>query len=223
VPVRSSSLLRRTLLALIVGGLVLALPACGSFASPAATVNGTVISQDELARQLNAVLLQPQFAQQVAGPTGAERRRELARQLLAFLVRQQVLVDYAERSGIHVASAAVDARLAQAVQQAGGQRRFDQELRTSGLTEADVRTNIEDAILAQRVQDIVVAQRGGPSGSDQQAVQARTKIFTDWLDEQVARADIEVNPRYGRFDPKNGEICAVTSTAATVGCAPGTP
>jgi len=202
---------------------VLVLPACGSFGSPAATVNGVAISQDELARQLNAVLLQPQFAQQVTGPTGAERRRQLARQLLAFLIRQQVLVDYAERAGIHVASEAVDAQLAQVVQQSGGRRRFDEELRKSGLTESDVRTNIENAILAQRVQDQVVAQRGGPSGSDAQAVQARTKIFSDWLNEQVAKADVEVNPRYGRFDPKNGQICAVTSTEATAGCATATP
>lgn len=209
------------MLALIVG--VLVLPACGSFGSPAATVNGVAISQDELARQLNAVLTEPQFAQQVTGPTGAQRRRELARQLLAFLIRQQVLVDYAEQAGIHVAPGAIDARLAQAVQQAGGQHRFDQELRQSGLTEADVRTNIRNAILAQRVQDQVVAQRGGPSGSDPQAVQTRSKIFSDWLNEQVAKADVEVNPRYGRFDPKNGQICAVTSTAATVGCAAATP
>jgi len=202
---------------------VVLLSACGSFGSPAATVNGVAISQDELARQLNAVLLQPQFAQQVTGPTGAERRRELARQLLAFLIRQQVMVDYAEQAGIHVAPGAIDAQLSQAVQQAGGKGRFEQELRKSGLTEADVRTNIRDAILAQRVQDIVVAQRGGPPGSDPQAVQTRSKIFSDWLNEQVARADVEVNPRYGRFDPKNGQICAVTSTAATVGCASGTP
>jgi len=198
-------------------------PACGSFASPAATVNGTRISQDELAHQLNAVLTQPQFAQQVAGPSGDERRRELTRQLLSFLIRQQVVLDYAVRAGLHVAATAIDARLAQAQQQAGGAGRFGAELRRSGLTIADVRTNIRNSLLTQRVENAVVAQRGGPSGSDAQSVQARTTIFSDWLNEQLARADIQVNPRYGRIDPKTGQICAITSTATVSGCTPGTP
>jgi hypothetical protein len=33
-------------------------------------------------------------------------------------------------------------------------------------------------------------------------------VFVDWLLDQVAEAEIRVNPSYGVFDPESGEVVA---------------
>jgi parvulin-like peptidyl-prolyl isomerase len=43
--------------------------------------------------------------------------------------------------------------------------------------------------------------------------QAGTEAFTEWLADRLATAEIEVNPRYGRFDPATGDIAPITSTS----------
>jgi len=40
--------------------------------------------------------------------------------------------------------------------------------------------------------------------------------FQIWLDKQIADADIEVNPRYGKLDPATGQVVPVSSTSAEV-------
>jgi PPIC-type PPIASE domain/SurA N-terminal domain len=41
------------------------------------------------------------------------------------------------------------------------------------------------------------------------------QAFTSWLRRQYASGSIDVNPRYGRFDPKQDQILPITCTAAT--------
>ncbi len=51
--------------------------------------------------------------------------------------------------------------------------------------------------------------------------QARTQLlaqlsgpaFQQWLQRQLRRGDIEVNPRYGRFDPRTGQVVPLNSTS----------
>ena len=45
------------------------------------------------------------------------------------------------------------------------------------------------------------------------AQQQGTAAFDTWLSEALAAASVEVNPRYGRFDPQTGTVEAITSTA----------
>jgi parvulin-like peptidyl-prolyl isomerase len=40
------------------------------------------------------------------------------------------------------------------------------------------------------------------------------QVFQEWMLEQLDSTDIDVNPRFGRFDPETGEVVAVRSTAA---------
>lgn len=41
-----------------------------------------------------------------------------------------------------------------------------------------------------------------------------TQVFQEWMLEQLDSTQIDVNPRFGRFDPVTGEVVAVRSTAA---------
>lgn len=42
-------------------------------------------------------------------------------------------------------------------------------------------------------------------------------IFEDWFAERLDTTDVDVNPRFGRFDPKTGQVLPVRSTADTTG------
>src|SRR5438034_9359231 len=101
-------------LALIAAGLLLC--GCGSaFESPAALVNGTKITEGDLEHQLTVLLSNPQFEAQIRGPGGAERKKDLTRRLLAFLIRERIVAEYAAGNGISVSGAEIDQALAQAV------------------------------------------------------------------------------------------------------------
>ena len=51
---------------------------------------------------------------------------------------------------------------------------------------------------------------------EQLIAQASGQAFNDWMGEQLATADISVNPKYGKLDAKTGEVVPVRSTATGV-------
>jgi hypothetical protein len=42
-------------------------------------------------------------------------------------------------------------------------------------------------------------------------------VFNDWFAEQLDATTVDVNPRFGRFDPKTGQVLPVRSTAEESG------
>jgi SurA-like protein len=195
---------------------VVALSGCGNaFDAPAAIVAGTEISQDQLAHELQVLLRQPQFAQQVQGPTGADRKKEFTRQLLALLIEQRVVDRYAMEHRGGVTTTEIEQTLAQVVQQQGGQSQFDAALARLGLTVDEVRDNIRLSLLGGKVRTSVAAARFGPNASQQQQDQA----FSEWKAAQFREGGVEVNPRFGRFDPSKGSVCRIDSTSASTSCA----
>jgi len=199
----------------VVVAAALLLCGCGStFESPAALVNGAKITEGDLEHQLTLLLSNPQFEAQIRGPGGAERKKDLTRRLLAFLIRERVVAGYAARHGISVSGSEIDQALAQAEAQSGGKTRFDQLLRSRHLSLPDVRANIRSSLLEQKVRAAVV----GPSSSDQATAQRQDQAFTAWLARQLKSSDISVNPRFGRFDPARDVICPIDSTADVATC-----
>ena len=55
------------------------------------------------------------------------------------------------------------------------------------------------------------------------AQQQGTQAFDTWLSEALAAVEVEVNPKYGRFNPETGTVDAITSTATGSGSASGSP
>jgi len=52
----------------------------------------------------------------------------------------------------------------------------------------------------------------------EQLVTSQTpSIFGDWFAEQLDTTSVDVNPRFGRFDPKTGQVLPVRSTADSTG------
>lgn len=141
----------------------LALGGCSDLLTTAvATVDGRKIDERSFVRELDFILADPRFAQQLpTGKEGETARKDLARQYLTFLIHQQVVHTYADDHDVDVDSAEVDALYQQQITELGGPEAFGQLLRSSGANERDVRKLFEEQILRQQVADAVIAEQLG--------------------------------------------------------------
>ncbi|MCA1727170.1 MAG: peptidyl-prolyl cis-trans isomerase [Actinobacteria bacterium] len=149
--------LRRIALVLACG---LLLSGCGdTFRTAAAVVNGERITDDQVQQQLELALADPQTSAQLG--TGQEREdniKDATRLTLSFLIQEELIQAYARQHDLQVDSDDLDAALADVVQQAGGQRAFEQTLDDRGLSIADVRLNVERQLLAQAVAEEITSK-----------------------------------------------------------------
>jgi hypothetical protein len=191
---------------------LLLLTACGGrFGSPAAVVGGQPISLAALKSELNDIALEPQVARQFQGPDGERNRKEITRRVLTLLIEVRLLEEYAGAHRISVTRADVDRTLNDTIAGVGGRAAFDQELKARRLTLERVRRNLERQVLFQKVRDSLALRAGLPANApDEQKVQA----FQRWILERFRSGEVEVNPRFGRLDPRTGQIIAITSTAS---------
>jgi foldase protein PrsA len=143
--------------------VILLLSSCGNlFTTAAAVVDDRTIEEDRFVRELDFLLADPRFAQQIpAGEAGDDQRKELARQYLTFLIHQTFVEVYADANDVEVDEAEIDQLLQQQVTELGGQAEFDRLLRQTGTDEGDVRRLLERQVLRQRVAEAVVAERLG--------------------------------------------------------------
>jgi hypothetical protein len=205
-----------TLVRVRVGGTLLAgvalLSACGGrFVPPAAIVNGEEITQADLRDRVREFLANPEFAVQARGPKGDAYTRDLTRRVLGALIRQRVIAEYAVTKGTTVTSQEVDQQVDAIIQRVGGPVRFRQALKKEGLTLGELRRDIHEGLLLDKVRREVV----GPAAADPNQAQV---VFSRWLGGRLSRARIEVNPRFGTFDPKSPDVVApLNSTALLTG------
>jgi len=143
--------------------VILLLTSCGNlFTTAAAVVDDRTIEEDRFVRELDFLLADPRFAQQIpAGEAGEVQRRDLARQYLTFQIHQTFVDGYAEDHELEVDETQIDQLLEQQVTQLGGRAAFDRLLRESGTGEGDVRRLLGQQVLRQRVAEAVVAERLG--------------------------------------------------------------
>jgi foldase protein PrsA len=168
----------RRFLALPLAACLLA--SCGNlFTTAAAVVNGRRIEEDRFVRELDFLLADPRFAEQIpSGEAGEGRRKDLARQFLTFLIHQQFVEGFAETHDLEVDETEVDGLLQQQVTELGGRASFDRILRQSGASEGDVRHLLEQQVLRRQVADAVVAEQVS-EGSLRQTYEDRILEFTE--------------------------------------------
>jgi foldase protein PrsA len=143
--------------------VILLLSSCGNlFTTAAAVVDDRTIEEDRFVRELDFLLADPRFAQQIpAGEAGEAQRQDLARQYLTFQIHQTFVQVYAEDHDLAVEEGQIDRLLQQQVTQLGGRAAFDRLLRETGTDERDVRRLLAQQVLRQRVAEAVVAERLG--------------------------------------------------------------
>jgi foldase protein PrsA len=155
------------------------LGACADFlTTAAATVDGQKIDEDQFSRQLDFLLADPRFAEQIpAGQQGDVARKELTRNFLTFLIHQQVVQDFADERDIQVTGDEVNALLDQRVAEVGGRQAFEEQLNRTEATESDVRNLFEQELLRQRVAEAVLAEEV-PESQLQQTYDDRSLEFS---------------------------------------------
>jgi hypothetical protein len=192
-----------------IASLVVLSACAGTFTPPAAIVDGVAITQDALKERVDLASADPNTAAQLA-QGGPEAEADFTRQVLGSLIVQQVIEGYADGHGLTVTTAEINRELNDEIQRTG-RAAFERELRQRGLTVADVRQSIRSFLLQNKVRDDIT--KGLPPSTSPEQV---NQFLNQWLERQVARADIEVNPRFGRFEPKQVAVCRVVSTAGDV-------
>jgi SurA-like protein len=212
----ASSLRRGSRLALalipLTAGVLLS--SCAAVGSPAAAVNGHRITVDAL--EIEVTFFSRAGQQPVASPEAlpAAQRQRLFRAVLTRLVQHEIAREYALTRGLVVSPREVDGQVQQFVDNAGGQRAFDRQLKQRHLTASEFRREVAFGLLDLKVQQDVLRRLGvDTSSTDQAAAQQAQAAFNRWMIRKLANVEVEVNPRYGRFDPRTGSVVAITSTA----------
>ena len=113
-----------------------------------AIVNDTVITEADIATQLNALLDDPDARQ--APDTNPE---EMRRVVLRRLIEQQLILQEAKRSEITVANDEVAQRLEELRGRFDSAEAFQDSLAQSGLSEEQLKATLRDQLLVQRVVD----------------------------------------------------------------------
>jgi parvulin-like peptidyl-prolyl isomerase len=152
------------------------LASCAAFETAAAVVNGHKIDEGEFRHQLDYLAADPRFAAEI--PTGqqATQKKNLARQLLTFLIHQEFIEDYAEAQGLSAPEQQVEARLNELI--AGqGEEAFEAQLAKSDATLDDARAFIRKQVLRERVAEAVVAEEL-PEATLSQEYESRAAEFT---------------------------------------------
>lgn len=194
--------MRRAPLSLAV---ILLLTSCGNlFTTAAAVVNDRTIEEDRFVRELDFLLADPRFAQQVpAGEAGEVQRRDLARQYLTFQIHQTFVEVYAEDNDLEVDQGEIDQLLQQQVTQLGGRASFDRLLRQSGTDEGDVRRLLGQQVLRQRVAEAVMAERLGDDELRSQYDERLLEFSEVHVAHILVSSEREAEQIRGRVTPSN--------------------
>lgn len=196
-----TTLVRR--LAVVVAALATAACALTNTGDPsvAATVGDRSIPAARIDENLAAIRDSEQFQQQAQGDLSGSFALDAQTQLVTGAVRSEILRVVAEQEGIEVTDATVTDARDQLVEQLGGEEEFQSRLAAQGVS--------EDYVLEQlRDQEI------------QTALQERLGADADlaaFVQGEIADVPIEVNPRYGEWDP---ETLAVTPLQPLAQAAP---
>lgn len=152
-------LLRRIPIALLVASSLL-LAACQAFTPAAAVVDGRRIEDEPFGRIVSFVFLDPRFGTEGLTPEeSAEARADLVRQLLTFLIQQEVVDQRAEAADLTADPGLIEEALQQQIEQLGGDEAFRRLLERSGATVADVRRLVRAQTIRQEVAGAVVEEQ----------------------------------------------------------------
>ncbi|MDT7573366.1 MAG: peptidyl-prolyl cis-trans isomerase [Actinomycetota bacterium] len=116
----------------------------------AATVGDKRISTDELSGLVSRGLKDPQAQQQL----GADKAK-FQRDTLGRMIRHEILVATAKREHVNASPGAVDAKIADFEQQAGGSAALLQQAAQGGIAAGDLRPFITDLVLGDAIGDKV--------------------------------------------------------------------
>jgi foldase protein PrsA len=115
----------------------------------AATVNGVPIPQAEVEKQIN--LIKEQQGNLFDGPEGQEKEASFRESIRDYLIEAELIKQEAANLGIVVSEKEIDAKLKQVREIFSDEARFEQALKDQGLTIDELRQNMRDQTLVEKV------------------------------------------------------------------------
>jgi peptidyl-prolyl cis-trans isomerase C len=147
----------------IITGLALvltALPVLAAEKKPsedkAAVVNGSVITHQQLERELSRATEQ---LLQMGRPVSDAQLSEMRKRMLDNLIAYELLYQESKKKGVNIADAAVDEKINELKKQYPDEAEFKKMLSSSDLTEADLKSHMKRGIAIEQLVDKEIVQK----------------------------------------------------------------
>jgi len=195
----------KKILAVMTVATALLLAGCSQVGA-AATIGDTKITQATVQTSIDSIM-----AARVGVDTSQmqlETGEALNRGQLRFHVLTTLLKTVGEQLKLTVTKAEIDTRRAAIVEQVGGEAELPKALVGAGIAPQNFDLYLEAVIVSGKISDAIVA-----TGVTQEALGGEiTKIVAA----KAAQLKVDVNPRYGKWDPVNADVVAVDSAGDAV-------
>ncbi|ASY15457.1 hypothetical protein A1sIA56_00685 [Candidatus Planktophila sulfonica] len=192
-------------LALLAVVSVLGLSGCGKVDS-AATLGDITISQASAQAIVDEVLAER--AKVDTSQMQLQSGSALNRSQLRFTIVTTLFDEIAKELKLSITSTELTQAESELITQSGGQEALAQNLVAAEIAPKNFDRYIRAIVTSNKIQDALIA-----SGVAQEEVSAR---ISQLVNAKAAQLKVEVNPRYGTWDPTTGDIVATDSAGLAV-------
>jgi hypothetical protein len=192
-------------LALLAVVSVLSLSGCGKVDS-AATLGDITISQASAQEIVDEVLAER--AKVDTSQMQLQSGSALNRSQLRFTIVTTLFDEIAKELKLSITSTELTQAESELITQSGGQEALAQNLVAAEIAPKNFDRYIRAIVTSNKIQDALLA-----SGVSQEEVSAR---ISQLVNAKAAQLKVEVNPRYGTWDPTTGDIVATDSAGLAV-------
>jgi hypothetical protein len=184
---------------------VLGLSGCGKVDS-AATLGDITISQASAQAIVDEVLAER--AKVDTSQMQLQSGSALNRSQLRFTIVTTLFDEIAKELKLSITSTELTQAESELITQSGGQEALAQNLVAAEIAPKNFDRYIRAIVTSNKIQDALLA-----SGVAQEEVSAR---ISQLVNAKAAQLKVEVNPRYGTWDPTTGDIVATDSAGLAV-------
>ena len=186
--------------AVVVAGAVILLSGCSNV-SAAASVGSDSVSNERIQKSVVSIekLRQTQTSPNSQLPVGSE----LSRTVLNLYIAEMVAKQAAATKGVTVTDAEVAKFRDKQIANIGGAANLNNILIQNSLAADDVDVLMTYALLNQKLASVM-------------SKTADTNVSSQYIYSFMTKLKVNVNARYGTWDPKNGSVVAADATAGAV-------
>ncbi|MEW6594564.1 MAG: peptidylprolyl isomerase [Thermodesulfobacteriota bacterium] len=168
-------------------------------AGKVASVNGVAIKRSDFERELFA--LKNRFGMQ--STMDAKQEGELKKAVLEKMIGGELLYQASKKKGVKVEAAAVDAELANLKKRFPGDKEFKEAIKRSGITEADLKSQMQRNLAIQKLIDQDFAAKATISADEAKEFYEKNKEkFKQPEQVKASHILIEVKPDAPEADKK---------------------
>lgn len=158
--------------------------------STAAIVGDQTVPVSRIDEQFERIRATDAYQEQAQQDPSGQIAAQAQTRLVTTAVQEALLRLAGERNGVEVTEQQIDAGIAQLEDQLGGPEELQRQLDEAGLSQRDLRKQIEN----QQIQQALQQQAGADAD------------FAQFIRDTVDDVSVDVNPRYGAWDSQSLQI-----------------